>query len=198
MSKDTDDFVENILSARQWLRILLMVGFGILSWLLRFGQVAIALIQILFALITGRDNNNMRKAGTMLSLYQAHIWLYMSYSTDIKPYPFTDLPESGDDLDREMKRPPDDDTDEAGNDTDENDERSPDPASTQSSNRTTAGTATAGASSSADDVFSDISFTSGSTAPRKNQGDNAPSQDADDSSDSGKQDDSNPDNNRPA
>src|SRR5688572_16637895 len=94
-----DDVKENILSASQWLRILLMLGFVILSWLLRFGQLAIVVIQVLFALITGRANDNMRRAGTLLSLYQAQIWLYLSYSSNVKPYPFSDLPEEGDDLD---------------------------------------------------------------------------------------------------
>lgn len=93
------DVLGNILSLAQWIRILLMIGFALLSWFLRFVQLVITFIQILFALITGGPNLNMSRAGTVLALYQAQIWCFLSYSTELRPYPFNDLPVSGRDLD---------------------------------------------------------------------------------------------------
>lgn len=97
------EILGNILSAAQWMRILLMVGFAILSWLLRFAQLVITIIQILFALISGRPNLNMSRAGTVLALYQAQIWCFLSYSSELRPYPFNDLPDSGKDLDESLQ-----------------------------------------------------------------------------------------------
>lgn len=147
---------ENILSPSQWVRILLMIGFGILSWLLRFAQAVITIIQILFALITGKPNFNMSRAGTLLALYQAQIWFYLSYSSDLRPYPFNDLPDSGEDLDESMKA-----------ELDMEEEKEP----VYSSPRHHSGSAggPAGAESRAgdrDDVFSDMSFTDSDSADR--------------------------------
>lgn len=145
MSKVKGKGVEdNILSMEQWLRILLMIAFGVLSWILRFLQIIVAVIQALFALVTGRDNLNIRRVGTVLSLYQAHIWLYLSYGTDAKPFPFNDLPQSADDLIVEPPAYPE--TDEAPQDVGE----------------------TSGQQSQGDDVFSDISFTAQDTRPEPN------------------------------
>lgn len=155
---------ENILSPSQWIRILLMIGFGILSWLLRFAQAVITIIQILFALITGRPNVNMSRAGTLLALYQAQIWFYLSYSSDQRPYPFSDLPDSGEELDESMK---------SGLDV----EQKTGAAYRSSRYRSEAAAGPAAADRAAtdsDDVFSDMSFTDADSADRDSDEDVPP------------------------
>lgn len=98
-----DEIVTNLLSWKQWLRILLMVAGGLISWVITFGQILTGILQALFVLILGDDNLRLRKAGTVLAMYQAQLWLYISYATDTVPFPFSDLPEAPDDLD--LSRP---------------------------------------------------------------------------------------------
>jgi hypothetical protein len=135
-----EDILTNLLSAQQWLRICLMVIFALVSWVVRIAQVIVAIIQAVFALVTGDDNSRLRDVGKVAALYQAQIWLYLTYVSDTRPFPFSDLPDGAGDLDFEQDPKM----------RTENTVRKAPAASPDEDN---------------EDVFSDMSFTS--SAPRK-------------------------------
>jgi len=89
MSDDrTEEIKKNILSADQWIRILYMVFYAVACWMLLFVLPIIILIQVIITLISGRDNTNLRELGALLADYLHNAMNYLLYVTDEKPWPF--------------------------------------------------------------------------------------------------------------
>lgn len=75
-----------------WLRLLYMViiGFGvyisvILTWLLVF-------LQFVLTVVSGEPNANLLKLGSGLSQYIQQGFLFLSFNSEEKPFPFQDWP----------------------------------------------------------------------------------------------------------
>jgi hypothetical protein len=51
-------------------------------------------VQFLFSLITGEDNLPLRRFGHSLSTYIYDVLKFLCYSSEEKPFPFADWPES--------------------------------------------------------------------------------------------------------
>ncbi len=79
--------------ARNWKRIAFMFLFGAISRVAEILLVTIAVIQIFFTLITGARNARLLKFGGQLSAYVKLVFEYMTYNTEVKPYPFSDWPD---------------------------------------------------------------------------------------------------------
>ena len=134
MSDDrVDEVKKNILSPSQWVRILYMVFYAVACWVLLFVVPIIIVCQVLIALITGVDNRDLRDFGASLSAYLHSALDYLLYVNDEKPWPF--VSDDDDDLDDEFD----------------------DISSTQKP------AASKEQQQSADNVFSDISFTEDSS-----------------------------------
>ncbi|GIX30827.1 MAG: hypothetical protein KatS3mg124_1299 [Porticoccaceae bacterium] len=76
-----------------WLRFAYMVLFAALTWLARWVALAIAFLQFLLALFTGRENENLRRLGDGLAQWLAQAWRFLTFASERKPYPFDDWPE---------------------------------------------------------------------------------------------------------
>lgn len=79
--------------ARNWKRILFMFLFGAISRVAEILLVTIAVIQIVFTLVTGARNARLLRFGGQLSAYVKLVFEYMTYNTEVKPYPFSDWPD---------------------------------------------------------------------------------------------------------
>src|SRR5690554_7505126 len=90
----SDAVRDNILSPAQWLRILYMVIFAVVSWALGLVLTVLIVLQALFSLVTGKDNENLRELGGALSKYYYQILLYLTYKSDNKPFPFAPFPDT--------------------------------------------------------------------------------------------------------
>ncbi|MEX2365777.1 MAG: DUF4389 domain-containing protein, partial [Pseudohongiellaceae bacterium] len=88
-----DDIKENILSPSQWLRILYMVFFAVVCWLLGIIMSVLVIAEVLISLISGRDNENLRQLGASLIQYFYQILQFLTYNTEKKPFPFSSFPE---------------------------------------------------------------------------------------------------------
>lgn len=99
MSDELDEIVDNLREPSSWFRIIFMVGFAIVLYLIIAPLVLILMIaQALFSVLTGESNYNLRRFGKALTKYVQQILLYLSYNTHDKPFPFDDFPElEGDD-----------------------------------------------------------------------------------------------------
>ena len=91
-----NDISKNLKSEREWFRVLFMVLFWVCSRVASFLVSIIAVVQIVFALVTRQENENLRRLGSSLAQYVAQIVNYLTYNSDDKPFPFADWPEPRD------------------------------------------------------------------------------------------------------
>lgn len=83
----------NISSGENWLRILYIVLFALIIYLLNFIFIAVVLIQILFVLISGQRNDKLLGFANSCVQYVSQTLSFMSFNSEEKPFPFSDWPE---------------------------------------------------------------------------------------------------------
>lgn len=93
MPNDTNAIVDNLKRVDAWLRLLLVVVYAALLYLVAAPVVAVLIVaQALFALITGGPNENLQRFGAMLGEYIHQVVRFLTYNTDAKPFPFSAFP----------------------------------------------------------------------------------------------------------
>lgn len=85
---------EKLLAKEKWSRgfmmLLLLAIKYFVAWLIN----AIALFQFATDLITGRPNNRLLEFSHHLNAYLLQIVSFLTFNSDTKPFPFTDLPKT--------------------------------------------------------------------------------------------------------
>lgn len=81
---------ENLKKTSTWKRIFFMLIFAAIGGLVRMLIWAVILLQIASVLFTGIPNENVLKFGRNLSLYTYHIITFLTFNTEILPYPFAE------------------------------------------------------------------------------------------------------------
>lgn len=71
-----------------------MVLFAIFLYVASFVISVLVVVQFVFALVTGSDNNKLRQFGFSLSAYIHQALQFLTYNSEIKPFPFSDWPEA--------------------------------------------------------------------------------------------------------
>ncbi len=88
----TDNALTTIPPRKLWLRALLMllmcVAFQLATWVL----VAVALLQLVFAIFTDEPNPRLQTFGRSVGRYLAQIAAFVSFATEATPFPFSDWP----------------------------------------------------------------------------------------------------------
>jgi hypothetical protein len=79
----------NLAQLNIWKRIFFMLVFSAIGGLVRMILWAVILLQVAAALITGKANQNILSLGRSLSIYYYHILLYLTFSTETMPFPFS-------------------------------------------------------------------------------------------------------------
>lgn len=92
-SMDQSNIKSNLKDINQWTRIVYMILFSVFFNVASFVIGAIVLVQALFAIVTGGQNDNVQKLGTGLAQYISEILSYLTYTTEEKPFPFKSWPE---------------------------------------------------------------------------------------------------------
>ena len=92
-SMDQAAIKSNLKNVNQWTRIIYMVLFAVIFNVASFVVGAVVLVQALFAIVTGGQNDNVQKLGTGLAEYISEILGYLTYTTEDKPFPFKAWPE---------------------------------------------------------------------------------------------------------
>ena len=83
----------NLLNVETWIRLLYMVLFGFLSIVARMVIWVVAVLQFILVLVTGDGNNNLRDLGQGASKWSYQVFLFLTFNSDDKPFPFSDWPE---------------------------------------------------------------------------------------------------------
>ena len=97
MSEKLDNIIDNLKQPSVWVRIILMVAFAVVLYTVFLVLLVLMIAQMLFVIITGESNANLRSLGIALSAYIFQIVQFMSYVTDVKPFPFSDFPKAEND-----------------------------------------------------------------------------------------------------
>ena len=94
MSDELIEIVDNIKQPSVWIRVLFMIIFAVASYIIILPLVLVlSIAQALFVLITGEINANLRYFSATLELYVSQIIKFLTYLSEVKPFPFSDLPE---------------------------------------------------------------------------------------------------------
>ena len=89
----SDDIKNNIKKQSTWIRGLYMLLFTIFSRIAEVVLFAIILFQFILKLVTGDTNERLRKLGQGLTTYIYQILQFLSFNSDVHPYPFGVWPE---------------------------------------------------------------------------------------------------------
>lgn len=87
-----DELKSNLLSPKHWQRLIFMLLFAVLLHVASITMWVLVALQFLFALITGKDNANLRSLGDSISTYIFQALQFLTYSSEQKPFPFSDWP----------------------------------------------------------------------------------------------------------
>lgn len=106
----SDDIVENLKEPSQWKRIAFMIALAVALYVATIVLTLLSVAQALFSLLTGESNENLRTLGKDLATYVHQIWSFLSYNSELKPFPFSPYPgseeEDGEELEPEEKPAP--------------------------------------------------------------------------------------------
>ena len=89
-----EKIVDNLKSESRWFRLLFMVFFGVAAYLAGFLVMLIAIIQAAHGFIMGEPNQRLLSFSGSVNQFIFQIASFLSYNSDVKPYPFSDWPQS--------------------------------------------------------------------------------------------------------
>lgn len=84
-----DEINENLKKISTWKRIFFLLVFAVIMGIVRMLLWAVIILQIGSSLITGEPNKNILGFGRKLATYLYHILLFLTYSTEKLPFPFS-------------------------------------------------------------------------------------------------------------
>lgn len=90
----SDDIVENLKEPSQWLRIAFMIALAVALYVAGMVLILLTIAQAVFSLLTGTDNVNLRGLGKDLGIYVHQILEFLTYNSELKPFPFSPYPGS--------------------------------------------------------------------------------------------------------
>ncbi len=76
-----------------WIRLFFMVLFGVLLYVAWLVIVVIAVLQFALVLMTTNDNENLRGLGQGLSKWCLQVYLFLTFNSEQKPFPFDEWPD---------------------------------------------------------------------------------------------------------
>ncbi|MCK9502983.1 MAG: DUF4389 domain-containing protein [Porticoccaceae bacterium] len=91
----SDDRQSNLTNPDLWIRLVYMLVFWLLSWVARAAIAVIALIQFVLVLVNGEGNGGLRNGGRSIAVWIQQNFLFLSFASDEKPFPFQDWPQCG-------------------------------------------------------------------------------------------------------
>ena len=98
MSEKFDEIVDNLRKTNSWIRLVFMIAFVVVLYLIITPVILVIMIaQVLFTLLTGSQNTNLKDFSNALAQYIYQILKFLLYGIEDKPFPFTDFPRVRDD-----------------------------------------------------------------------------------------------------
>jgi hypothetical protein len=82
----------SLLNANTWIRGAYMLLFGLLLVAGRLIISLVVVVQFLFVLFTGSDNDNLRHLGKGLGKWVYQTLIFLTFNSEKKPFPFDEWP----------------------------------------------------------------------------------------------------------
>ncbi|MEO8158162.1 MAG: DUF4389 domain-containing protein [Betaproteobacteria bacterium] len=92
---ENENSVEQAGNETRWVRALYMILFAVLFKAAEFVMWVVVVIQLAITLATGGPNERLQRFGKQLSIYVYSLWMFLTYNTEKKPFPFSDWPTYG-------------------------------------------------------------------------------------------------------
>ena len=77
------------------IRVIYMLLFAVVFWVLCWILAATTLIQLVVRLLNGRANSDLTRFGGSLARYARQVIEFLTFVTELAPYPFTAWPAEG-------------------------------------------------------------------------------------------------------
>ncbi len=90
MENNKTEFYKN---RSTWVRGLFMLLFIFLMGVAKLVMLLVVVMQFFVVLFTAQSNDNLVRFGKSLSVYQYQIMLFLTYNSEVKPYPIADWPD---------------------------------------------------------------------------------------------------------
>ena len=87
------DIKENVKRRSIWLRLVFMIVLSVAFNVAEIVIFAVVVFQFLASLFTGKPNDQLRRFGRNLACYLQQITIYLTFSTEEKPFPFAPWPD---------------------------------------------------------------------------------------------------------
>ncbi len=84
----------NIGRVEVWVRLLYMLLFAVIYGVAKFLVAAVVVLQFGFVLLSASTNANLLRFGAQLSHFMYQVLLYLSFNTELRPFPFSDWPDT--------------------------------------------------------------------------------------------------------
>jgi hypothetical protein len=88
------DLKEKLLVKEKWIRGLLMLLFAVIKYIVSFLIYIIALFQFGTDLLTGQPNSKLLVFSKHLNIYLLQIANFLTFNSEIKPFPLSSWPEN--------------------------------------------------------------------------------------------------------
>jgi hypothetical protein len=85
---------EKLLAKEKWAHGLLILLFGAIYYIVSSLIYLIAIFQFITDLLFGHLNNQLVNFSKRLNVYLIQIANFLTFNSDVKPFPFTDWPEN--------------------------------------------------------------------------------------------------------
>lgn len=89
---------ENISSRKHWTRILYMILFAFVLYIVICLVGLIAVVQVIFSLFTGKANTDLKAFSEDLTDYTRQIVAFLLYIDNRRPFPFNSLDDDDEDV----------------------------------------------------------------------------------------------------
>ncbi len=85
---------EKLLAKDKWIRGLLMLLFMAIKYVVSFTINLVALFQFVTDMLFGHLNSKLLDFSKRLNIYLLQLSNFLTFNSDIRPFPFTDWPEN--------------------------------------------------------------------------------------------------------
>lgn len=92
MENAANDIKEHVKDTNVWVRLVFMVIFAALYWVAEIVLAMVVVFQFLCVLFTGKKNEKVLTLGAQLSTYAYQIFRYLTYNSEVQPFPMADWP----------------------------------------------------------------------------------------------------------
>jgi hypothetical protein len=82
----------SLLNSNTWIRGAYMVLFGLLLVVARLVISIVVVVQFVFVLLVGADNQNLRNLGQGLAKWVYQTLMFLTFNSEEKPFPFEEWP----------------------------------------------------------------------------------------------------------